>query len=88
MPSMRSPSFNCNVTFNENSSAFGGLGSAASNAPVCCTIFLAAGQWSGWVCVNTIHLMRSRIAPPMIAAMWPSSSGPGSITATSSMPTR
>ena len=48
----------------------------------------AAGQWSGCVCVSSTQRTRSRIDAPMIASTCLSSAGPGSITATSSMPTR
>ena len=51
-------------------------------------IFAAAGQWSGCVCVSSTHRTRSRIDAPMIASTCLVRSGPGSITATSSIPTR
>ena len=47
----------------------------------------APGEWSGWVWVTTIQRMRSPAAATM-ASRCPSSSGPGSMTATSSVPTR
>ena len=45
------------------------------------------GEWSGWVCVQRIQRMRSP-PQPVTASRWAASSGPGSITAISSMPTR
>ena len=41
-----------------------------------------------WWWVSSTQRTRSLIDAPMMASMWPASSGPGSMTATSSIPTR
>src|SRR6476660_4394326 len=64
------------------------LEKASTSAPVCSTSRLVPGEWSGCVWVNKTQRTRSRIDAPTMASMWPASSGPGSMTATSSMPTR
>ena len=60
---------------------------ARTSAPVRALRPAAPGEWSGWVWVQTIQRMRSPPQPAM-ASRWPASSGPGSMTTISSMPTR
>src|SRR5262249_21405690 len=61
---------------------------ATTSAPVALTRRSVPGAWSGWVCVRSTQRTRSRIDAPTMASMCFFVSGPGSITATSSMPTR
>src|SRR3954453_9289495 len=61
---------------------------ARTSAPVALASRAVPGAWSGCVWVSSTQRTRSFIDAPMMASMWRLSSGPGSITATSSMPTR